>query len=902
MSQPTRTEAIGNFLRAKTHSDLAALYNHDMEVQVNVSQDGGQRVEGDFQGRQWHGWTDGVQTWKSFRIPFGASTPNANYEDRIMNFDLAEHAEGIGMTGWNWVAKKSLWFGFDFDKITEHAKGLTDSQLAEVEAAAELIPWTTIRRSTSGSGRHIYVFVDAINTTSHTEHAALARAILGIMSALAKFDFQARIDCVGGNMWVWHRKMEGTNGLELIKQGEKLTEIPPNWRDHIPVITGKRTKNLPQFIEECEISDSEKLFAELTGQRPKTPLDVDHKRLIDWLKDHGAVWWWDNDHHMLVTHTIYLKEAHEELGFKGVFRTIATGKDRGNDQNVFGFPMRKGAWVFRRYSPGVAEDATWDQDPNGWTRTYFNREADLASSSRTHEGVEHPSGGYVFQQADQAQQAALMLGADLKLPNWANGRKAKLKEHKDGRLIAEIDHDPSRDDAGQMKGWLAEGKVWKRILNTSNGTPNEPEIGNYDELVRHLVTETGSDFGWMYKGDDENWREEPFLHVKTALKGKGWSPKDSDVILGAAISRAWILVNKPFDSEYPGNRQWNRGAAQFKFLPTQNRDKLYYPSWLKILNHIGSGLDEAIRQMPWAQKNGVLTGADYLKCWIASLFQFPTDPLPYLFFYGEQNSGKSIFHEAIKLLITHGVDRADNALKNKSGFNEEIAHLILCVVEETDLKRDKEAYNKIKDWVLSPTIQIHPKGRKPYSIPNLSHWVQTSNHFDSCPIEIGDTRITMIEVQQLDPTNLVPKKMFMNQLEKEAPDFLASVLSLEIPPSNDRLNLPIVVTEQKAQIEKVNQTLLEAFIMENCHEVTGKYILFSEFCDKFYEWVGAGQAEDWSKIKIGREIPPKYPAARLPRTGYKAIGNIAWEARLSTDIILPKLVVRQDKLVPGGSA
>ena len=53
MAQPTRTEAIKLFLTAKTHKDLAELYSFDMEVQVNVAEDGGSRITGEYKGKQW---------------------------------------------------------------------------------------------------------------------------------------------------------------------------------------------------------------------------------------------------------------------------------------------------------------------------------------------------------------------------------------------------------------------------------------------------------------------------------------------------------------------------------------------------------------------------------------------------------------------------------------------------------------------------------------------------------------------------------------------------------------------------------------------------------------------------------------------------------------------------------
>ena len=56
------------------------------------------------------------------------------------------------------------------------------------------IPWVTVRKSTGGNGIHLYVFLPDVPTANHTEHAALARAVLGQMSALVGFDFKAKVD------------------------------------------------------------------------------------------------------------------------------------------------------------------------------------------------------------------------------------------------------------------------------------------------------------------------------------------------------------------------------------------------------------------------------------------------------------------------------------------------------------------------------------------------------------------------------------------------------------------------------------------------------------------------------------------------------------------------------------
>ena len=887
---PTKTEAIARFLQAKTHDDLANLYNFNMECQVNVAQDGGERVEDTFKGRTWHGWSDGLTTWKSFRIPYKANT-EPEYTDYELKFDLAAHAEAIGMTGWDWKNRVSKWVAYDFDAIVghsdKHASKLTNQQLDEVREAACGIEWVTVRKSTSGSGLHLYVFLDNIPTSNHNEHAALARAILGMMSAITGFDFASKVDICGGNMWVWHRKMEGTDGLRVIKSGEKLMEVPNNWRDHVKVITGKRRKNLPQDIKED--SDAEDLFAELTGQRPNVPLDNEHKRLVEYLRETEAMWWWDQDHHMLVTHTHYLSQAHKDLGLKGFFESN-TGATNTNEQNCFLFPLRKGAWTVRRYSIGVQEHESWSQDGAGWTRCFFNREPDLTTAARAFGGLEDPKGGFIMREAEIAEKVAELLGVRLNVGTPMRGRETHIKEHKDGRLLVEVER-KEQDLADEMKGWLPKKDKWIKMFNAQIASPTEPDVGNYDDMVRHLVTETGEDYGWMIKSDG-SWRTEPLTHIRVALQSLGMSNKEVTGVLGSSIFKCWRVVNKPFQPEYPGDREWNRNAAQFKYLPSKDLENLNYPMWQRLLDHCGSGLDEAVKNDPWCRANGIVKGGDYLKCWVASLVQEPLEPLPYLFLYGPQNSGKSILHEALSLLLTKGYKRADAALISQSGFNGELEGAIVCVVEETDLKKNNIAYNRIKDWVTSLQLNIHCKGKTPYHVPNSTHWIQCANDHQSCPIFSGDTRITMCYVEPLNPIDLIPKKDLITILEKEAPDFMAAILDLEIPASTDRLNVPVIATEDKTIVQQLNQTDLERFIAEKCKFVNGVKIKFSEFFDQFQEWIDPNEIHRWSKIRVGRELPPQYPKGRSRKTGQFYIGNMGWAGNEHPDADLPKLILK----------
>ncbi len=889
----TRTEAIKNFLRLKTLPDLAALYDYSMECQVNVAQGDGDRIDGEYNGKKTYKFTDGVQTWKNFRIPYNAST-NPEYEDSEMNFDLLKHAEGIGMTGWDWVNRVSKWVAFDFDAILghsdKHASKLSSEELAKVREAAINIPWVTVRLSTSGKGLHLYVFLDNIPTANHTEHAALARAILARMNAETAFDFSSKVDICGGNMWVWHRKMEGTDGLKLIKEGEFLDKIPENWRAHLEVIRGKSRKVYSPMCGRSDATEEvEQKFDILVGQRNRIQLDAEHMKLIKWLNDNGHYNWWDADHHMLVCHTLGLKAAHTDLNLRGIFETDSKGT---STHNCFLFPMRRGAWSVRRYSPGCKEHPSWEQDGANWTRCYFNTDPTLRSATIAHGGLEDPqTGAYIFQRGYDAVNAGIALGANIQLPAGYDNRKTSLKVNKkDGRLIIEFENS-QHDEPAKLTGWLEKKGKWVRMFSVQKA-PVETDVELHDDTIRHVISQE-EDAGWVAQAEGR-WVQEPLSHIKLILKAMGLNDDDVQKTCGASVRKPWTLVTQPFQPEYPGDRIWNRNSPQFKFPPALS-DNLNYPTWNMILDHLGKSLTPVMEANKWAKGHGIKTGADYLKYWIASMFQFPHEHLPYLFIYGEkQATGKSSLHEALSLLFYPGICRADVALQNTSQFNAELEGAILCIIEETDLGgKNTQAYNRIKDWVTSPMLSIHRKGHTPYMISNTTHWMQMSNNKTSCPIFPGDERIVYIYVDALEKE--IPKNQLMRQLEKEGPDFLRAVLDLEIPESTSRLRIPVIDTADKRNAIDSQRNSLEMFLKEKCFYVPGAIISMGDFYETFIAYCDPMEKAKWgTKQSVTKHMPTKFPKGRIKGDASWYWGNIAF-----SDIPgKSPLVTVGDRLIP----
>jgi len=884
-TRATRTAVIRSFLIENTHADLAQLYSHDMECQVNVAKDDGKTIDLEFRGKGFRAYRNASgETWKAFRIPLNAGTA-PEYTDLPMTYDLARHAEGIGMTGWNWAQKKSIFVAFDFDAVVGHKQGLIDSELEELKRRACEIPWVTVRTSTSGSGLHLYVFLaDPITTVTHHEHAALARSILSKMSALAGFDFGSKVDICGGNMWVWHRKMVEIDpitgvqsgklkGLHLVKKGEPLTEVPSNWQSHLKVAKRQARRadlNLPTTSENLK---------EVLNERALVPLDEMHMDIIKALD--GTDSWWDADHHLLVTHTWSLKQVHQSLGLKGTYNTVSEGKEQGQDHNCFAIPRPNGVFLVRRFNK-TEECMPWTEDSWGYISTYFNRDPDFRTLAQSNGGIETERRGVMFHGTQSAEAILKELGFGLGLNSDYN-REVTMKQDNEGRIIVKVKRE-ALDSPVDFQGYEPnKDGSWTKIIRTGRRNVTEDlEPSTYDHVVRHLVGPTKKDTGWML-ATETGFVEEPLVHVRLGLKSMGFSTKEIDSILGASVVAPWKVVCSPFEPEYPGNREWNLDSPQFLFSPKEDGDHLDYSYWTMILNNLGKGLDAAVAADEWCQANAIETGADYLKLWCASLFQQPKQPLPYLFFVGPQNCGKSILHEALSMLFSPGYILADNALKNPNDFNGELLNTVLCVIEEVDLSENKQAYNRIKDWVTSPRLLVHIKNKTPYLIENTTHWIQCANDARACPILPGDTRIVMIAVELLP--HVIPKREMFEKLRSQASDFLTELLRIEIPLSPDRLNLPPLATEAKRSVEISNQNELENFIEEHLYEVPGEFITLDELHRTYLATLPAQQAARWSKQRLNKGIPltgRKWLKGRLP-TGEHVWGNMSFNPALGTE-------------------
>lgn len=797
------------FLDSK--SKYPGLYHDGLEAQINVAEDHGEKKD--------NGFTDGREYWYNYRLQ-GKGVPS---------YDIANHAAAIGVTGWNYKTKKSEFVGFDFDSITGHKKGLTEQQLNEVIEQAKKVNWITIRRSTSGNGLHLYIHLDPhVDTKDRMEHIKLSEFLLSQLSALVSFDFKSVIDKAGSILWIWSRKGNKPKSFQLLQKGVPYSSVPANWRD---TELKKEVKKISFNVKHTRLSDGQKELIHWFNRQSEPGPNGEPPR--------GALWWWDTELNMLVCHTADLKRAHTELNLRGIYETKSTGKECPNDQNCFCFPIRNDAWIVRRHGQGVVESKTWAKDKAGWTYCFFNKTPNLEDLARAFDGQLSSKEQYVFSGSQIQQVLGYIALERVEIPESLRSRQFRLKRLKNSRLSICCDRTSGEPD---IPTWVNESKRYERVVNIA---VEQKEVTAPDELIRHVVADDRM-VGWYLKTKDR-WVEQDLHNIRNALQAMGHQGPMINEIFGQCVLNPWTLVNYPFESEYPGDREWNKFSPRLLFDPAPGD----FPTWNLIFNHIGKNLD--IKDNLWCKLYGVGSGADYFKLWVAALFQYPQEPLPYLFLYGDQLSGKSTLFEALGLLTERGVVNGGTALESNDGFNRELAGAILCYIDELDLSRSKKAYTRIKEWTTAKNLSIHEKGKTPVPLPNTTHWIHVANNVGYCPIDLGDTRITMVKVDV--PKIVLTKSDMFAQLQEQAPAFLHHILhEIEIPPAKDRLRIPVIETldKQDEQYSQANDVV--QFILQEGKQVAGHCVPFAEFCSKFLLWTK--NPHYWNnKRKISSSIP-----------------------------------------------
>ena len=126
-----------------------------------------------------------------------------------------------------------------------------------------------------------------------------------------------------------------------------------------------------------------------------------------------------------------------------------------------------------------------------------------------------------------------------------------------------------------------------------------------------------------------------------------------------------------------------------------------------------------------------------------------------LLFSAEQGTGKNTICKIIpQRLFGHRWVRTISGGVLKSNFNDTVGETWWLYLEELRSGSSKqervEISNRIKSWVTDDTIEIHPKGLKPYDMRNRLQLLATSNFDDALHIDNNDRRWAICEMEEYD--------------------------------------------------------------------------------------------------------------------------------------------------------
>lgn len=114
---------------------------------------------------------------------------------------------------------------------------------------------------------------------------------------------------------------------------------------------------------------------------------------------------------------------------------------------------------------------------------------------------------------------------------------------------------------------------------------------------------------------------------------------------------------------------------------------------------------------------------------------------------GVEGDGKSAFITMMaEILGSQNVRELDSSTLEKSDFTGWRTGQCFTGIEEMKLHGHNryDVFNKIKTSLSNDKVEIHPKGKDPYTVPNTTNYLMLTNFDDGVPINDNDRRCMML--------------------------------------------------------------------------------------------------------------------------------------------------------------
>jgi hypothetical protein len=296
-------------------------------------------------GLEYQLWIDG----RPKRIPIGRNSGNPVFGGELVTQkQLAGRIGLVGVTGWNWTLRQTMFIILDFD-AADHAAGHDQAVLDLVIEAARRLGWVWVRRSKGGRGIHLIAALsNPMPALTGTEHEQNAEAIMVRMTKEASFDFSQYLDCGGVVGYIWAPEV-AANAFEV------LVEPTRSAPDIGPAETSRRQSS-------CRSAE------------PSAELSEQHLADIKAMGAAGFIAHFSDGR--LLCHSKGFEVLYQARSRPGSYRSRSAARNPSKP-NAFAFPTDDGGWIVSRFGakPEVEYDC-WYANAAGFATARVRPTAD----------------------------------------------------------------------------------------------------------------------------------------------------------------------------------------------------------------------------------------------------------------------------------------------------------------------------------------------------------------------------------------------------------------------------------------------------------------------------------------------------------------------------------------------
>lgn len=293
-----------------------------------------------------------------------------------------------------------------------------------------------------------------------------------------------------------------------------------------------------------------------------------------------------------------------------------------------------------------------------------------------------------------------------------------------------------------LSKFMGDSKVVDRILEWA-GSPAAALLQDYNERFA-VVTIEGkfriAETAGMTRGQPPTFfAKDDFLNLVTPDTMEIDTPKGPK-----RVSRGLVWLKNERRRTYrsvdflPGVEDNDQILNMWTGWPIDPDPTYSCQAWLDLLNYTICGSDDAVYS--------------WMLHWFANIVREPTKkPLTAPVIIGKQGVGKSLLMDYYGKILGSYYIKVTNEEHIYGRFNKHLATTLLLHSEEALFGGDKKHRGIVKSLITDDTRIFEQKGVDAKHVSNFMRIAMTSNEQHAAPVEVGDRRYTVIDMDDRRP-------------------------------------------------------------------------------------------------------------------------------------------------------